>query len=67
MANDKDSGAALWWWLRSPVDEDDYAANVDDTGAIHTAGYDTGNTFNNPYGVRPALWIRMTDEKEKRP
>lgn len=45
------------WWLRSPGDNPNYAASVDDSGDI----YDYGNYVNSTsLGVRPALRLRMS-------
>jgi len=45
----------FWWWLRSPGDDSDCAANVDTSGSIS----DYGNlvSYGNVY-VRPALQIK---------
>ena len=39
-----------YWWLRSPGDDDNYAAYVNGNGNVN----DNGNNVNNSLGVRPA-------------
>ena len=46
--------AAGWWWLRSPGDDQDYAADVDIFGSLRYSGVDSGSGC-----VRPALWINL--------
>ena len=49
-------GSKIWWWLRSPGDFADYAANIFIVGSVYTNGnivhYDMG-------GVRPAIWLNL--------
>ena len=40
-----------WWWLRSPGNNQNNAAEVNSDGDINT----NGNNVNNENGVRPAL------------
>jgi len=43
---------ACWWWLRSPGNNSNNAANVNDDGSVNI----NGNNVNNASGgVRPAL------------
>ncbi|MBR0172310.1 MAG: hypothetical protein IJQ21_05920 [Lachnospiraceae bacterium] len=39
------------WWLRSPGNNDNNAANVNNDGFVNN----NGNNVNNDNGVRPAL------------
>lgn len=52
----EDESEYAHWWLRSPGMETDYAADVNDKGAVVTSGFrvDTDNI-----GVRPSLWVRV--------
>ena len=43
--------SAFLWWLRSPGNNDNNAANVNNDGFVNN----NGNNVNNKYGVRPAL------------
>ncbi len=45
-----------FWWLRSPGNYQNYAANVGDDGMIYENGIDVNNANNT---VRPALWINL--------
>jgi hypothetical protein len=49
-------GSDSWWWLRSPGNRADRAADVDGGGNVCADGsvvdYDTD-------GVRPALWLNL--------
>ena len=42
----------LWWWLRSPGNNSNNAANVNNDGSLNMNG---NNVNNNEAGVRPAL------------
>ncbi|MDR2546298.1 MAG: DUF6273 domain-containing protein [Lachnospiraceae bacterium] len=42
---------ACWWWLRSPGNNSNNAANVNNDGNVNV----NGNNVNNDNGVRPAL------------
>ena len=42
------------WWLRSPGDYADYAANVDMVGVVSYSGF---SVYDEYCGVRPALWV----------
>ena len=44
------------WWLRTPGETSDYAAFVDDDGSILYQGAPVD--YN--YGIRPALWIKLS-------
>ena len=48
--------ATCWWWLRSPGDRSNYAADVSSDGSVNYSGdyvsYGSGC-------VRPALWINL--------
>ena len=47
---------AAWWWLRSPGDDSDYAAEVNYVGWVSRHGsYVDGNID----GVRPALHLNL--------
>ena len=51
------SGAATcWWWLRSPGNNQDYAANVYYDGSVY---YNGSYVNNDNDAVRPALWINL--------
>ncbi len=43
------------WWLRSPGNSQDNAAEVGNDGYV----YDGGLTVDCPYSVRPVLWINL--------
>jgi hypothetical protein len=43
------------WWLRSPGNNSNNAANVNSDGNVNT----NGNNVNNTGGLRPALWINL--------
>ena len=43
--------SAFFWWLRSPGNNDNNAANVNNDGFVNN----NGNNVNNDNGVRPAL------------
>ena len=52
----KGSNGNCWWWLRSPGDDSDGAANVNGGGSV----YDRGSYVHSGSGaVRPALWIDL--------
>lgn len=54
-ALESDSGNC-WWWLRSPGYIQNYAAYVNNDGAV----YENGNyVYLDTYAVRPALWIDL--------
>ena len=44
-----------WWWLRSPGDSGNYAAEVNDYGWVIRSGH---YVFSRA-GVRPALWLNL--------
>ncbi len=52
----KDGAFTCWWWLRSPGNEQNIAANVCSDGLIGYQGY-----FANYYAdcVRPAMWVSI--------
>jgi len=52
-----DGTAAGWWWLRSPGDDQHYAAGVSSGGSLgcSNVNYDSGC-------VRPALWINLESD-----
>jgi len=50
------SGAASWWWLRSPGYSSLDAAAVLDDGGVYMGGYRVGSAGG---GVRPALWLNL--------
>lgn len=45
-----------WWWLRSPGDNQAFAAYVYDDGAFNSSGYQVNYSHDC---VRPALWINL--------
>jgi hypothetical protein len=47
-----DSVVWAWWWLRSPGNNSNNAANVNDDGNLNVNG---NNANNEEGGVRPAL------------
>ncbi|MCL1997965.1 MAG: DUF6273 domain-containing protein, partial [Turicibacter sp.] len=49
------SGAAAWWWLRSPGYFTDGAARVFEDGDVYVDGYSVSASG----GVRPALWLNL--------
>ena len=50
------SGAASWWWLRSPGYTGHYAANVLEVGRILMGGFNVAFDYG---GIRPALWLNL--------
>ena len=50
-----------WWWLRSKGDYSVYVASVNYDGSICYAGDDASG---NDHGVRPALKIPYSEERE---
>ena len=55
-----------WWWLRTPASSANRAAEVDCYGNIDTEinadGVDGCLVFSEGIGVRPAIWIELTDD-----
>ena len=49
-------GKNMWYWLRSPGDDQHYAACVDDGGTVSVSGVDVDSDSD---GVRPALWVNL--------
>ncbi|MBO4556675.1 MAG: hypothetical protein J5706_07935, partial [Elusimicrobiales bacterium] len=49
-------GGSCWWWLRSPGDDQDHAAYVDDGGGVDSCG---DNVNNDNGAVRVALKINL--------
>ncbi|MDR1131014.1 MAG: copper amine oxidase N-terminal domain-containing protein [Oscillospiraceae bacterium] len=47
------------WWLRSPGDDADYAAGVDDDGGPVLIDYEGEPVVIDYGGVRPALWVNL--------
>ena len=45
-------GTSCWWWLRSPGNNQNNAANVNNDGSIN---YNGNNVNNDNKCVRPAL------------
>ena len=43
-----------YWWLRSPGNEQDFAAYVDSFGFLN----EYGEYVDNDHGFRPAMWVR---------
>lgn len=50
------AGKADYWWLRSPGEDDDYAAFVDDGGVVYNNGYIVVHTNT---AVRPAFNLNL--------
>ena len=50
------AGEADYWWLRSPREDDDCAAFVDDGGVVYNNGYSVVNTNT---AVRPAFNLNL--------
>lgn len=59
VAKDNDTGAALWWFLRSPGDVDNLAVCVGDDGGVYVTGHGITTSKAGAGGVRPALWLRL--------
>ena len=57
IAVDKD-GKSYWWWLRTPGDEAGCAVRIFTDGDIRVCGYHV----NESGGVRPALWLRHSND-----
>lgn len=59
-AQAKDQGAWMGsngecrWWLRSPGNDSDYAANIQSGGSVNALGWGVGD---GNIAVRPALWV----------
>ncbi|MBE6636009.1 MAG: TIR domain-containing protein [Ruminococcaceae bacterium] len=51
----KDNGCSPWW-MRSPGNNQDYAADVSSDGYAYDVGTNVNFTLN---GVRPALWVNF--------
>jgi hypothetical protein len=51
-------GVFVYWWLRSPGKNSDYAAYVSGSGKLEYFGC---NVARQKYGIRPALWIDVTN------
>ena len=47
----------IWWWLRTPGDNSDYAAVVNEFGYVYRDGCYVSNPVN---GVRPALHLNLS-------
>jgi hypothetical protein len=52
------NGETSWWWLRSPGDDGDGAADVSFDGFVDVGGVDV----SDDYGVRPALWLSTAEQ-----
>jgi len=52
-------GDTTAWWLRSPGNENKFAARVFGNGSIETRGYFVNFRYT---GVRPALWLNLLYE-----
>ena len=55
IAENKDTGTASWWWLRSPGHYGDLATYVDIDGGVNLYG----NYVGIIGGIRPALWLNL--------
>lgn len=53
-------GANVWWWLRSPGHTTKLATAVTHSRRLEVGGYFVKEKF----GVRPALWIKVSDLKK---
>ncbi|MCL2633010.1 MAG: DUF6273 domain-containing protein [Oscillospiraceae bacterium] len=49
-------GKNRWWWVRSPGNATNNAANINNNGFIDVSG---DHVDNNNGGIRPALWITL--------
>ena len=56
----KNDEGATYWWLRSPGDHNNVAANVYCYGAVRVRG----DRVSNDNGVRPALWLKLCGGNE---
>ena len=52
-----DGEAAGWWWLRSPGNNQTYAADVGSGGSLYSNGVDRGDAV-----VRPAFWLNLESD-----
>jgi len=50
---------AWWWWLRSPGSDSRRAAGVNGFGSLHYDGLYVDETSG---GLRPALWLDLTED-----
>ncbi|MCL2841253.1 MAG: DUF6273 domain-containing protein [Defluviitaleaceae bacterium] len=55
-------GLPAWWWLRSSGEDTDFAAYVSVSGMIHMDGFLVNIAGGAGGGVRPALWLNLTDK-----
>ncbi len=65
FANGSARANGYHWWLRSPCDDPKDAAFVRFNGEICLEG-GWGVAATNAVGVRPALWVDLTSEKERK-
>ena len=49
------------WWLRSPGAEQEWASSVDRNGSVQGREWKTSVSVNEVIGVRPAMWVDLTD------
>ena len=52
----KFNNATIWWWLRSPGGNQNYAASVHSNGYVGLDGYGVSRLGG---GLRPALWLNL--------
>lgn len=55
--NDTKYNGNIWWWLRSPGDNGNYAAGVYDHGGVGRYGNEVDSSMN---GVRPAFHLNLS-------
>ena len=52
-------GDIFQWWLRTPGDGENWFMLVNDSGGLYYAG----STSTSSYGIRPAIWVNLSDEQ----
>ena len=55
-----DDGTAAWWWLRSMGHTSKFAAAVTHSGRLEVGGY----FVQEELGVRPVIWVQMTNTQD---
>ena len=53
-----DENGNCWWWLRTKGADQASLLEVSGTGAMGTEG---GSIYNGEHGVRPAMWVNVSD------
>ena len=59
---DRKAKGGGWWWLRSPGLSSRYAVAVESGGRIYIGGKSVDK--DSIFGVRPALWLRLTQAED---